>query len=87
MRNSATPAAYNLAVAAIMATVPPVVLTPAEELALGQRAFEVIQTADPKWSTDQLMTELAIELFVPDELVGPALVSYLRSNPAPLAVA
>lgn len=85
MRQSAT----SIAIASIMATVPSITLTPAEELDLGQRALAIVQSADPSWSTRDLITELAIELFVPDELIAPVLLSALRANPtaAPSAAA
>lgn len=79
MVNSAMPAS-SATVAAIMARVPTITLTPAEEYELGRRAYEVVTSASPALSTDQVVTEVAIELFVPDYLIAPALVSYLRSS-------
>jgi hypothetical protein len=75
------------AAARIMATVPQITLTDAEAYELGERAVRLIETADPSWSTKQLMTELTIDLFVPEYLIAPALVTFLRAQATRTAVA
>lgn len=75
------------AVAHIMATVPQITLSSGEAYELGERAVRLIETGDPAWTMKQLMTELAIDLFVPEYLIAPALVTFLRAQQTRTAVA